>query len=96
MEQNRKPVYVGMFVNMVDESESEVAQSCPTLCNPVDCSLPGSSLHGLLQARILEWVAISFFRGSPHPGMEPGSPSLQAGALNSEPQGKPLHRHKWS
>ena len=40
-----------------------VAQSCPTLCNPVGCSLPGSSLHGILQARILEWVAISFSRG---------------------------------
>ena len=39
------------------KSESEVAQSCPTLCNPVDCSLPGSSIHGILQARILEWVA---------------------------------------
>ena len=38
--------------------ESEVAQSCPTLCDPVDCSLPGSSVHGILQARILEWVAI--------------------------------------
>ena len=35
-------------------------QSCPTLCNPMDCSLPGSSVHGILQARILEWVAISF------------------------------------
>ena len=35
-----------------------IIQSCPTLCNPVDCSLPGSSVHGLLQARILEWVAI--------------------------------------
>ena len=46
------------------ESESEVAQSCPTLCDPMDCSLPGSSLHGILQARILEWVAISFSRGS--------------------------------
>ena len=46
------------------ESESEVAQSCPTLCYPVDCSLPGSSLHGILQARILNWVAISFSRGS--------------------------------
>ena len=45
------------------ESESEVAQSCPTLCNPVDCSLPGSSLHGILQAKILEWVAISFSNG---------------------------------
>ena len=37
-----------------------VIQLCPTLCNPMDCSLPGSSLHGILQARILEWVAISF------------------------------------
>ena len=37
-----------------------VAQSCPTLCNPMDYSLPGSSVHGILQARILEWVAISF------------------------------------
>ena len=43
---------------------SEVAQSCPTLCDPVDCSPPGSSVHGILQARILEWVAISFSRGS--------------------------------
>ena len=43
---------------------SEVAQSCPTLCNPMDCSLPGSSLLGILQARILEWVAISFSRGT--------------------------------
>ena len=46
---------------------SKVAQSCPTLCNPVDCSLPGSSVHGILQARILEWVAISFSRGSSRP-----------------------------
>ena len=41
-------------------SESEVAQSCPTLCDPVDCSPPSSSVHGILQARVLEWVAISF------------------------------------
>ena len=50
------------------ESESEVTQSCPTLCDPMDCSLPGSSTppphHGILQARVLEWVAISFTRGS--------------------------------
>ena len=45
------------------ESESEVTQSCLTLCNPMDCSPPGSSVHGILQARILEWVAISFSRG---------------------------------
>ena len=45
-------------VNM--KSESEVAQSCPTLRDPMDCSLPGSSVHGIFQARILEWVAIAF------------------------------------
>ena len=45
------------------ESESEVAQSCPTLCDPMDCSLPGSSLHGILQARVLEWVAIFLLQG---------------------------------
>ena len=42
------------------KSESEVAQSCPTPSDPMDCSLPGSSVHGILQARTLEWVAISF------------------------------------
>ena len=41
-----------------------LTQSCPTLCNVMDYSLPGSSVHGILQARILEWVAISFSRGS--------------------------------
>ena len=41
------------------ESESEVAQLCRTLCDLMDCSLPGSSLHGILQARVLEWVAIN-------------------------------------
>ena len=49
------------------ESESEVAQSCLTLCDPVDCSPPGSSVHGILQARILKWVAISSSRGSSQP-----------------------------
>ena len=44
-----------------------VAQFCLTLCDPMDCSPPGSSLHGILQARILEWVAISFSRGSSQP-----------------------------
>ena len=43
-----------------EDSESEVAQLCPTLWDPMDCSLPGSSLHGIFQARTLEWVAISF------------------------------------
>ena len=42
------------------ESESEVAQSCPTLSDPMDCSLPGSSVHGIFQARVLEWGATAF------------------------------------
>ena len=69
--------------------ESEVAQLCPTLCDPVDCSPPGSSIHGILQARVLEWAAISFSRDLPDPGIEPRSPALQADALTSEPPGKP-------
>ena len=48
-------------------SESEVAQSCPTLCDLMDCNSPGSSVHGIFQARVLEWVAISFSRGSSRP-----------------------------
>ena len=43
-------------------------QSCPTLCDPVDCSPPGSSVHGILQARILEWVTMPFSRGPSRPG----------------------------
>ena len=59
-----------------------VAQLCPTLCDPMDCNLPGSFVHGILQARILEWVAIPFSRGSSHPGIEPRSPPvLQADSL---------------
>ena len=46
------------------KSESEVAQSCPTLSDPIDCSLPGSSAHEIFQARVLEWVAIAFSVGS--------------------------------
>ena len=53
-----------LYFNKTEKVKSEVAQSCPTLCNPVDYSLPGSSVHGILQARILEWAAISFSRGS--------------------------------
>ena len=51
----------------MSEKESEVTQSCPTLCDPVDCSLPGSSVYEIFQARVLEWVAISFSRGSSQP-----------------------------
>ena len=55
----------------------------------MDYSLTGSSVHGILQARILEWVAIPFSRGLPDPGIEPGSPALQADSLPLEPPGKP-------
>ena len=46
---------------------SEIAQSCPTLCDPMDCSLPVSSVHGIFQAIVLAWIAISFSRGSSQP-----------------------------
>ena len=51
------------FISLIEWSE--VAQLCPTLCHPMDCSLPGSSVHGIFQARILEWVVISFSRFFP-------------------------------
>ena len=73
------------------EGEGEVAQSCLTLCDPVDCSLPGFSIHGILQARILEWVLPFPSPGDlPNPGIEPRSPALQAHSLPSEPPGTVL------
>ena len=53
--------------NDILKRESEVAQLCPTLCDTMDGSLPGSSIHGIFQARVLEWVATSFSRGSSQP-----------------------------
>ena len=64
-----------------------VAKSCPTLCDPVDYSLPGSSVHGILQARILEWLAISSPGDLPNPGIEPRSPAFRADCLPSKPPG---------
>ena len=64
-------------------------QSCLTLFNPVECSPPGSSVHGILQARVLEWVAMPSSRDFPNQGIEPRSPALQADSLPSEPPGKP-------
>ena len=63
-------------------SESEVAQSCPTLCDPMDYSLPGSSVHGIFQARILEWLSFPSLGDLPNPGIEPMSlepPALARG-----------------
>ena len=69
------------------KKESEVAQSCPTLCNPVDCSLPGSSLHGILQQEY--WTGLPFPSPGdlPNLGIKPQTPALQADALTSEPPG---------
>ena len=65
-------------------------QLCPTLCDPVDCSPPGSSIHGILQARILEWVAIPLGY-PPNLGIKPESPALQADSLPSELPWKPIY-----
>ena len=56
---SKENIYKLLELNFV-ESESEVPQSCPTLCDPMDCSLQGSSIPGIFQARVLEWVVISF------------------------------------
>ena len=68
-----------------------VTQLCPTLCNPMDCSPPGFSVHGILQARILEWVAISFSRESFQP-RDQTCISCIAGALHYllSHQGSPI------
>ena len=68
-----------------------VAQSCRTLCDPMDYSPPGFTVHGILQARILKLIAFPSPGGLPDPGMEPGSPALQADSLPSELLGDILH-----
>ena len=66
-----------------------VTQLCPPVCDPMEYSLPGSSLHGILQARILEWLPFPPPGDLPNPGIKPGSPVMQADPLPSEPPGKP-------
>ena len=69
-------------IRMIGKVKVLVTQLCLTLCDPMDSSLPGSSTHGILQARILEWVACPPLGDLPNPGVEPGFPALQA---NSSP-----------
>ena len=69
-----------------------VIQSCPTLCDPTDCSPPGSPVHWVFQARILELVAVSYSGDLPDPGA--GYPALQADSLPSEPPGNPAKAAK--
>ena len=70
------------------KSESEVAQSYLTLSDPMDCSLTGSSVHGIFQAKILKGVSFPSPRDVPDPGIKPRSPALQADALLSELPGE--------
>ena len=59
---------VPSFTSSVNRNRNrDVAQPCPTLCDPMGCSLPGSSVHGIFHAIVLEWIAISFSRGSSRP-----------------------------
>ena len=67
------------------KSESEVTQSCPILSDPMDCSLRDSSIHGIFQAKVLEWGATAFSRGS----SQPRDRTLQADSLSAEPPEKP-------
>ena len=72
-----------------------VFQSCPTLCGPLDCSLPDTSVHRIFQARILEWDSVSFSRGLFQPRTEPTSPALAGRFFTTEPPGKTqAQRHK--
>ena len=64
-------------------------------CDPMDCSSPGSSVHGILQARVLEWVAISFSSGLPNSGIKPRSPAFQADSLRTEPPGHIIGFNKY-
>ena len=66
-----------------------IAQLCPTLCDPMDCGPPVPVSMGIPQAIKLEWVAISFTRDLPNPGIEPRSSTLQVESLPSEPPGNP-------
>ena len=68
---------MGTFLYVFIKVKVLVTQLCPILCDPMDCNPPGSSVHGILQARILKWVAISFSRGSSGPRIESGSLALQ-------------------
>ena len=78
-----------LSAELLKKSESEVAQSSQTLWDPMDYSLPGSSIHGSFQAGVLEWIAISFSRLSSQPRDRTCLPHCKAEALPSELPGKP-------
>ena len=83
-EQDRKPRNKPMYLWLINLQQVKVAQSSPTLCDPMDYTV-----HGILQARILEWVAVPSLRDLHNPVIEPRSSALQIDSLLSEPPGKP-------
>ena len=76
--------FIQIYFCNITWSEVKVAQSCLSLCDPMDYTV-----HGILQARILQWVAFPFSRDLPNPGVKLRSPALQVDSLPAEPQGKP-------
>ena len=97
------------LASRISQLPARIVQSCPTLCNPMHCSPPGSSVYGIVQARILDWLPFPSPGDLPDPGIKlisPESPALQTDSLPTEPSRKPvatcspcfttLHRHyKW-
>ena len=77
------------FKAVESEKKVLVLQTCPTLCDPMDCNPPGSSVHGILQARILEWVAIPFSRGSSRPGDRTWVSCIAGRFFTITPSGRP-------
>ena len=84
----------GMYIGVEKWSKVFVAQSCLTLSDPTNYSPPGSSVHGIFQARILEWVAISFSRGSSWPRDRAQVSCIVGRFFTSEPPGKSIHRSR--
>ena len=84
------PIFMDKKVKV---KESEVAQSCPSLFDPMNCNLPGSSFHGIFQARILEWVAISFSREKETQGLNLGLSHCGQMLYHLSHQGSPTY---WS
>ena len=79
------------YLTYMQSVKCEVAQSCPTLCDPMDCIPSGSSVYGILQARILEWVAISFSRGSSQSRDRTQVSHIAGRRFILWPPGKPLY-----
>ena len=84
-----RPRFVNVGLRHFQSCACLVSQLCPTLCNPMDCSPPDSSVCGILQARVLEWVAIPSSRGSSQPRDQTWSSCIAGGLFTTEPPGKP-------